>query len=54
MRMRPGRPWDLFGRDRRRRAGWGQCARFAVMELGLRQSFGFDQDSVRAEFVPFR
>jgi predicted nucleic acid-binding protein len=52
---RRGRAWDLFVRYRRLRVGWVDGASFAVMEeLGLRQFFGFDQDFVRAGFVPFR
>ena len=49
------RAWELFIRYRRLRVGWVDCASFAVMEeLGLRQFFGFDEDFVRAGFVPYR
>jgi predicted nucleic acid-binding protein len=49
------RAWDLFVRYRHLRVGWVDCASFAVMdELGLRQFLGFDDDFVRAGFVPFR
>jgi predicted nucleic acid-binding protein len=52
---RKRRAWDLFVRDRDRRAGWVDCASFAVMEeLSLRQFFGFDDDFVRAGFTPYR
>lgn len=47
--------WDLFLRYRDRSVGWVDCASFAVMEeLGLSQFFGFDDDFVRAGFVPYR
>ena len=49
------RAWDLFVRYRRLRVGWVDCASFAIMEeLGLREFFGFDEDFVRAGFVPYR
>ena len=49
------RAWELFVRYRDLRAGWVDCASFAVMEeLGLDRYFGFDQDFVRAGFTPFR
>ena len=47
--------WDLFVRYRSLRVGWVDCASFAIMEeLGLREFFGFDEDFVRAGFVPYR
>jgi hypothetical protein len=49
------RAWNHFVRYRDLRVGWVDCASFAVMEeFGLRQFFGFDDDFVRAGFVPFR
>ena len=52
---RKRRAWELFVRYRDRRAGWVDCASFAVMEeLGLRQFFGFDDDFVRAGFTAYR
>lgn len=49
------RTWDLFVRYRNLRVGWVDCASFAIMEeLGLRQFFGFDEDFVRAGFIPYR
>jgi predicted nucleic acid-binding protein len=49
------RAWDLFVRYRDLRVGWVDCASFAIMEeLGLRQFFGFDDDFVRAGFVPYQ
>lgn len=52
---RRARAWTRFERHRGLRAGWVDCASFAVMdELELRQFFGFDDDFVRAGFEPFR
>jgi predicted nucleic acid-binding protein len=49
------RAWELFVRYRRLRVGWVDCASFAVMEeLGLRRFFGFDEDFVRAGYLPYR
>jgi predicted nucleic acid-binding protein len=49
------RAWELFVRYRKLRVGWVDCASFAIMEeLGLRRFFGFDDDFVRAGFVPCR
>jgi len=49
------RAWELFVRYRGLRVGWVDCASFAVMEeLDLPQFFGFDDDFVRAGFVPYR
>jgi predicted nucleic acid-binding protein len=48
------RAWELFVRYRDLRVGWVDCASFAVMEeLGPRRFFGFDDDFVRAGFVPY-
>jgi uncharacterized protein len=53
--QRRRRAWELFVRYRDFRVGWVDCASFAIMEeLGLRQFFGFDDDFVRAGFVPYR
>jgi predicted nucleic acid-binding protein len=47
--------WELFVRYRERRAGWVDCASFAVMdEAGLERVFGFDEDFVRAGFAVYR
>ena len=52
---RRARAWELFVRYKDRRAGWVDCASFAVMEeLGLRRFFGFDDDFVRAGFTAYR
>jgi predicted nucleic acid-binding protein len=52
---RRARAWAQFERHRALRAGWVDCASFAVMEeLGLREFFGFDDDFVRAGFEPVR
>jgi predicted nucleic acid-binding protein len=49
------RAWELFVRYRNRRAGWVDCASFAVMhELGLDRFFGFDEDFTRAGFTAYR
>jgi predicted nucleic acid-binding protein len=49
------RAWELFVRYRKRRAGWVDCASFAVMdELGLARFFGFDDDFARAGFTAYR
>lgn len=49
------RAWDLFVRYRNRRAGWVDCASFAVMEeLGLDRYFGFDEDFASAGFRAYR
>jgi uncharacterized protein len=52
---RRAQAWKLFERHRKLRAGWVDCASFAVMEeLALRKFFGFDDDFVRAGFEPWR